>query len=211
VRQAWNELSADLKEWYNLFHTMNSKIQKLYCYVDETGQDTTGELFLVSVVITEQNAEEMEKILLAIEERSGKGEYKWVRADFKRQFAYISEVVDNPVFKDNIYFSHYKNSKKYKDLTIQAAAKAILGRAEGNYEATILIDALGKSERYSVAAGLRRLRVKVKKVRGLSDQASALIRLADAVAGFARACLEGHKKFLPLYEKARRRGIIKEV
>jgi len=27
------------------------KKQKLYCYVDETGQDTKGELFIVSVVV----------------------------------------------------------------------------------------------------------------------------------------------------------------
>lgn len=27
--------------------------QKLYCYVDETGQDTEGRLFLVSVVVTD--------------------------------------------------------------------------------------------------------------------------------------------------------------
>ena len=31
--------------------------QKFYCYVDETGQDTQGELFIVSVVIADQERE----------------------------------------------------------------------------------------------------------------------------------------------------------
>ena len=30
---------------------MNTEIQKIYCFVDETGQDTGGKLFLVSVVV----------------------------------------------------------------------------------------------------------------------------------------------------------------
>jgi len=38
-------------------------MQKLYCYIDETGQDTKGKLFLVSIVIQEQEREELrEKI-----------------------------------------------------------------------------------------------------------------------------------------------------
>lgn len=35
---------------------MNAK--KLYCYVDETGQDTKGKLFIVVVVIVENSKEE---------------------------------------------------------------------------------------------------------------------------------------------------------
>jgi hypothetical protein len=33
--------------------------QKLYCYVDETGQDTLGQFFIVSVVITEDIREKL--------------------------------------------------------------------------------------------------------------------------------------------------------
>jgi len=186
-------------------------LQKIYCFVDETGQDTKGRLFLVSVVITGQNLEELEKILLAIEKRSGKDQHKWMRASFKRQLAYMEEVINRPVFKNKIYFSQFKNSKRYQDLTIQATAKAVLDKTVNYYEAIILIDALGKTQRHVVAAGLRHFGVKIKNVKGLSDQSSPLIRLADAVAGFVRACLDGHTKFLPLYNKARQNGIIKEV
>jgi len=47
------------------------------------------------------------------------------------------------------------------------------------YEATVLIDGLGKTERRTVADGLRKLRVKIRKVRGVKDEADALIRLAN--------------------------------
>ncbi len=42
--------------------------QKLYCYVDETGQDTESQLFLVSVVVTEQEQEAFARELERIQE-----------------------------------------------------------------------------------------------------------------------------------------------
>lgn len=45
--------------------------QKLYCYVDEIGQDTEGQLFLVSVVVTEQEQEAFARELERIEAESG--------------------------------------------------------------------------------------------------------------------------------------------
>jgi hypothetical protein len=43
---------------------------KLYCYLDETGQDTEGDLFLVSVVITEQEREALREELVKVEKAS---------------------------------------------------------------------------------------------------------------------------------------------
>lgn len=52
-------------------------VTKLYCYVDETGQDTGGELFLVAVVLKEITALELlEKKLEKIELRTGKKQLK---------------------------------------------------------------------------------------------------------------------------------------
>jgi hypothetical protein len=46
--------------------------QKLYAYVDESGQDTLGELFLVSVVVTGEARDGLRKKLRTIERVSGK-------------------------------------------------------------------------------------------------------------------------------------------
>ena len=43
------------------------KTKKLYCYVDETGQDTKGRFFLVAIVITGEEREELIKELEKIE------------------------------------------------------------------------------------------------------------------------------------------------
>ena len=59
--------------------------------------------------------------------------------------------------------------------------------------------------------GLRKLNIQVRKVRGLADEADALIRLADAMAGFIRDCLEGEPELLPLYRQALALQIIREV
>ena len=52
---------------------------KLYCYVDETGQDTKGALFVVSVAVTKKDRDELRELLAKLEKASGKGKTKWVR------------------------------------------------------------------------------------------------------------------------------------
>lgn len=185
--------------------------QKIYCFVDESGQDTLGELFLVSVVIAEEDWESLEQELLAIEQISRKAKDKWRGASLKRRLAYLELVINNKIFRDKIRYSHYRYTKEYQELTIQTTAKAILEKAKENYEATVLIDGLGKTERWQVASGLRHLHIKVGKVRGINDQSSSIIRLADAIAGFIRNCLEGDERFVLLYEQALKEGIIKEI
>jgi hypothetical protein len=47
--------------------------EKLYLYVDETGQDTGGRLFIVGVVVTDEENETYRHRCQAIEHESGKG------------------------------------------------------------------------------------------------------------------------------------------
>jgi hypothetical protein len=49
-----------------------SKKQKLYAYVDESGQDSKGQIFIVSVVVVGQRRDELRKKLRAIERTSNK-------------------------------------------------------------------------------------------------------------------------------------------
>jgi len=59
-------------------------MQKLYCYVDESGQDTEGRLFLVSVLLTSSEREGLRGRLREIEQTSGKGTRKWTRSTRKQ-------------------------------------------------------------------------------------------------------------------------------
>lgn len=162
-------------------------MQKLYCYVDETGQDTKGKFFLVSIVIAERTIKEtVEKQLLEIERKTRKQTAKWQAAPYQRRIDYLNAILEMKLLKNSIFYSVYKTTKEYVPLTTYTIAKAIGTKSGESYQAIITIDGLNKKQRQQVMRGLRQLRVKYKKVRGARDQSDPLIRLADTLAGFLR-------------------------
>lgn len=56
----------------NLWDTIRSVSTKRYFYVDESGQDTKGELFVVAVVITDSELDLWRSECEAIEKQSKK-------------------------------------------------------------------------------------------------------------------------------------------
>lgn len=167
-------------------------MQKLYCYVDESGQDTKGRFFLVSVVISDKTSkDEIENILLDIEHSSGKGLLKWRAAPFVKRIAYLEAVLRTRALKYSIFYAVYHTSKEYLPLTTYTIAQAIGIKTHDSYLVTIVIDGLNKKERELVTRGLRTLKIHYKKVRGARDEASPLVRLADACAGLLRDFEEG--------------------
>lgn len=190
---------------------MKQPRQKLYCYVDETGQDTKGKLFLVSVVITISNKEGLRDKLRKIEQMSGKKSRKWTKSTRRQRKEYIEAVIADNIFTNSISYSEYHNTCAYVDLTILSTAKSLLDKARPPYEATVFVDGLNKTERHRFSAGLRKLKVKVRKVRGIRDQSDEFIRLADAIAGFVRDSLEEDQIIRSLYKKAERNNIIKKI
>ncbi|MCG2809654.1 MAG: DUF3800 domain-containing protein, partial [Candidatus Portnoybacteria bacterium] len=132
-----------------------SKIaQKLYCYVDETGQDTKGKFFLVSVVITEKQQEELRDFLLKIEKETGKNFLKWNKSSFDIRKNYLLKVLNSRFLRRSIFFSCYE-TKAYIDLTILTTAKAILQKAKKDYKVTIFVDGLNKKGVRQFSVGLR--------------------------------------------------------
>ena len=189
----------------------STKIKKLYCYVDETGQETRGRFFLVSVIIFEKERDELRKKLKEIEKRSGKQTKKWAKAKLKQREEYIKQIINSDISQNSIYYSYYLNTQAYVDLTIFSTAKAVHNKAKFPYEAIIFVDGLRRTERFRFGAGLRELKVKVKKVRGIKDESDEFIRLADAIAGFVRDGLEKNPAMELLYKKAERNKVIKKI
>jgi hypothetical protein len=73
---------------------------KLYCYVDETGQDTLGELFIVAVVVSGADRDSLVAKLEEVERTSGKGRVKWMSSRHHARFAYIQAVLSSPLFRN---------------------------------------------------------------------------------------------------------------
>jgi len=192
---------------------MNSK--KLYCYVDETGQDTEGDIFVVSVVIP-KNRDELLTYVEDIETKSGKGKFKWGRARPDARYRYMEIILSQKKYPVKVCFSYYKDTKEYKALTIMTIFKAI--KSVKNYKQQkfiIYVDALGKKDKRYYGSELHKMGIPSKQVKGITrDQSNALIRLADSFCGFIRDVLteeNGDEKLNSLYKKAIRENILVEV
>jgi hypothetical protein len=66
--------------------------QKLYAYVDETGQDTQDVMFLVSVVVAGETRDAARRALQDIECYSSKRAKKWTRARVTERVADIDSA-----------------------------------------------------------------------------------------------------------------------
>ncbi len=183
-------------------------MQKLYCYVDETGQDTNGEFFLVAAVVIGQDRDAILPILETIERQSGKNKVKWVRARESFNQAYMEAVLAESCFKGRLSFAVYRNSTEYLQHRVQATQLAISKYAEERYKATIIVDGLQGKQVRDFRNLLRIVGIRFKTVRGIRDEADAFVRLADAVCGFTRNGLAGHAVFAPMLEDAFKRDCI---
>lgn len=163
--------------------------RKLYVYVDETGQDTTGSLFLVAVVFVDGvDRLEVEDSIRAVERQSRKGEWKWAYTSVPRRQAYLRALV--PLFPrvQPIAYRRYRAGTDYLERTAETILAAITSRQLlPETQLTIVIDGLGGQERQTVSRYFRQHRLPfARKVRGGRDESTPFIRPADAMAGFLR-------------------------
>ncbi len=190
---------------------------KIYCYVDETGQDTKGAFFIVGLVIAVgEDQEKMISTCEAIESRTGKGRVKWTKTREDRARAFMGEILQTPVFHGRLFVARYENTRNYQAATLDAIARVLEvilpEEAREGTRVIVLIDALPKKHVDMVKQNLRNRERRVKKVKGVRrEEGDALIRLADALCGFARDAYEGEKEVLTLWKRAVERRHIREI
>lgn len=185
-------------------------MEKIYCYVDESGQHTKGEYFLVSVLIADEDRATLEKTLLSIEAQSRKRHLKWSKTKNEYRIAYLKSVINSDLFKNRLYSAYYENSQDYVGLTISGTAKAIqayIGE-DTEYKATVLVDGLQRSEVKRFAVGLRKEGIRTQKVVGRDDTKDAFIRLADALCGLVSYAMQDRSEYRKLFEEAQRKGLL---
>ena len=185
---------------------------KLYCYVDETGQDTMGDFFIVSVVVTDVDREVLASTLESIEQRSGKGKAKWIKGSWRTSPRLHQGGPVNASLQGQALFSRYEGATSYMALTVLSTAKAIL-TVSPQANAVVFVDGLPKSRLRWFGVELRRLSIRTRKVVGIRrEETDPLIRLADACCGFVRAVLSGASPELGyLFEVAKRDGLLTEI
>jgi hypothetical protein len=187
--------------------------KKVYCFVDETGQDTQGRLFIVSVVVPEDK-DGLLAYVEDVEVRSGKEKFKWGKADPDKRLQYLTELLTQKKYQFKVCFSINKKTREYRSLTVFTIAKSIRSfKNFSQYKFVIIVDALGESDRRFFGSQLRDLGVPSKKVKGVKrDESNALIRLADSMCGFIRDVVEDNdKRLVKLYEEAIKEKVLVEV
>jgi hypothetical protein len=189
-------------------------MQKLYCYVDESGQDTKGGLFIVAIIVLEKDRELLLSFCEEVERRSGKGKFKWGKAKHDLRMQYLRQIFSDDRFKGNLRYSLFRESTDYDAVTVMGIAKAIYwSKLSGKYTSLVYIDGLSKTKRREYSVQLRRLGLRIHQVRGIArDESNALTRLADAIAGFVRDAMEADRGDIKsLFQEAKRDRVLIEV
>ncbi len=188
--------------------------KKLYCYVDETGQDTFGNMFIVVAIVVDNERDMILDFLEEAERKSGKTRRKWIKTRTAERDRYLDMAISSKL-KGKIYFRIFHNTKEYEDLMVLVIGQSINLYVEANhlaaYKATIVIDGLKQTEAKRVAKSLRQLGVKIRKVRGEKDESNALLRLSDAIAGMTREATEGVENYDKLLKKLTKEKVINEL
>ena len=185
-------------------------MQKLYCYVDETGQDVLSEFFIVVAVVSDEEQDFLRNELVKIESFAGTNQRKWHKTRSERRIKYLQIVMQRKIGAGKVYFSRYQKPLPYFLPFLETIEKAILARAQKDYRAIVFIDGIDKKKATELTNALRLRKVKLGLVRSRRDESEPLIRLADMWAGCIRAAFLGKKEAKAIFEAAKQNDYLVE-
>ena len=195
---------------------IKNKLEKLYCYVDETGQDTLGRLFIVVAVITEAERQELIDFLENAEKESGgRRKQAWSKKDKKRREKYLDAAFKPELLRGKVFYEVFRDTKDFERLTAETVAGALGSYSKQNqissYKATIIIDGLNITAAGRVRRILQKHNVKIDKIRGERDESSPLLRLADVSARLVRGATHSNLEYQTRLQKYIESGIVSEL
>ena len=190
-------------------------MSKIYCYVDESGQHTQGDFFSVAVVIvkTVEMRDNGEDVLLEVERTTEKGSTKWTKTHYLRKVRYLRAITTLSELKNCLFYSTYTDTRDYVGATVDTIARMVQQYITDieTHELIVVVDGLDKQEKRQIARRLKQAGVIYKKVRGVKDEGSAWIRLADAIAGFSWDIYQNKPYIQNLYSDLQRRGFFLQL
>ena len=87
--------------------------QKLYCYVDETGQDSGSSFFVVVAVVSVEDRDELRQGLAEIEQAAWTGHRKWHKSRPARRLRYLDLVLEKNLTAGDVFFGSYPKPLPY--------------------------------------------------------------------------------------------------
>ena len=187
------------------------KIRKLYCYVDETGQDPGSAVFIVVAVIVASHVEAIRDRLQELEKATKIGLIKWHKSNYKFRIQFLEEFLRRDNGDLYIYFLKIKKPVFYWLPTLEILQKSLPNHTTAQTQVIVCIDGLDHFSAKKYTNALRTKVLKVKLAKGPRDESEALIRLADRWAGCIRMALSGNNDCETLMNRAKKKDVLKEV
>ena len=185
-------------------------------YVDESGQDTRGELFVVAgVVVAAENGDEARQFYESLEKVSGKGKVKWASAKRDKRLTYLHTAIQGAASLDvTFFYSVFRQTTDYDGATVEGIARVVHRLHRSASRVYVHVDELTKPKCSNYKTRLRGLGCRqVRDVRGIRKrQNEPLIRLADTLAG-ALAMSRKHydSQLAELFSQAKENGTLIEL
>jgi hypothetical protein len=176
--------------------------QKLYCYVDETGQDDASSVFVVVAVVSAEKQDELRQALLDIEQDAGTGHRKWHKSRPALRLRYLNLILERNLAPGNVFFGAYPKPLPYFFPFVDVLERAIKTKALAPYTARIFVDGIDRQKAGELTNALRLRGVSLEMVKSRRDESEPLIRLADMWAGCIRAALRGATEERALLNRA---------
>ena len=177
-------------------------MQKLYCYIDESGQDVGSEFFVVVAVVSNKEQYSLREQIIEIESETRVGKRKWHKVDSEKRKQFLQLVLKKKVGRGEVYFVRYQKPLPYFLPMLEILEKSIRDKAEENYKAIVYIDGIDKKKAFELTNALRLRGIKLEFVRSARDESEPLIRLADRWAGCIRAAFLGKQNEKKIFEEA---------
>lgn len=185
--------------------------QKLYCFVDETGQDDRSQVFIVVTVISDSTQQELKEALLQLELQAKMGAKKWHKSRQAEREAFMAQLVELQLAAGGVFFGKYPKPLPFFLPMLETLCRAIQAVAAEDYQAVVYVDGIDRKKSQELTNALRVKGIKTKHVRSVRDESEPLIRLADRWAGCIRASVEGSVAAQQVVVRALEQGYLIEV
>lgn len=185
--------------------------EKLYCYVDETGQDAAASAFVVVAVVSAGAQDELRRRLEEIEREAGTGHRKWHKSRPERRLRFLSLLLEGRLLSGGIFFGTYRKPTPYFFPFVDTIERAIHAKAHDPYTAKVIIDGIDRQKAAELTNALRDRGITLDMVKGRRDESEPLIRVADMWAGCIRAANLGAATELGMLKRALAEGQLVDV
>jgi hypothetical protein len=184
--------------------------QKLYCYVDEAGQDSASDTFVVVAVVSDREQEQLREGLRALERAAKTGGHKWHKTRPSHRLRYLGLALEKKLCAGEVFFGTYSKGIPYFFPMIDAVEYAIKKKAVAPYQARVFIDGIDRKKAAELTNALRLRGISLNLVQGRRDESEPAIRLADMWAGCIRAAGIGKSEERELLKRAEKLGYLHE-